>query len=116
MPNPIPRRRACGINVIAFARLIDVLNSTVLGLTREELAAEIGVTTGTLGRWLRLLQRHVYIISWRPAGRAGPPTARWGWGLPAFSAPMPRPKTNAEHSRAHRQRRALLADRATTTA
>lgn len=105
------RAKRRGINNIAFAALLRALNERPR--TRRELCEIVGVTDGTLGRWMALLaaQRLVYVDSWRRAGPTGL-VALWCWGYMRDSEPKPPPATVAQHCRRYRARKAAAQERA----
>lgn len=98
------RKTNSNSNAIAFATMCELLNSGVY--TKDELQAKLGVTIGTVTRWMKLLEHRnlVYIESYRIAP-AGAPAARWTWGFEMASAPKPKPMTMAMYSERYRAKK-----------
>jgi predicted transcriptional regulator len=95
-----------GQNPIAFATLCKLLNQKPH--TKAELAEKVGVTSGTIVKWMQLLASSdlVYETEWHRTGTTW--TCRWKWGYPAhlFREVKPKALSVAEYCKRYRRKKA----------
>ena len=108
MAPPIRRTVArSSANAIAFAELCLALNT--FAYSKAELGRIIGVSDGTLKKWLDYLHKRklVHICEYRHDNKYGPHTAIWTWGVELRDVPKPRVKTHSERQLEYIKRKQL---------
>ena len=92
------RVRNVGSTAICFAELCSQLN-TGRPKSRKNLCELVGVTEGTICRWIRLLRNKklIYISKWERPGLAGNWVPCFAWGIGEIDAERPKAMSQREY-------------------
>lgn len=97
-------RHKLAANPIAFGELCYHLNNGYY--TRAQLKELVGITDGTLRKWLTILRRRRLWYVWDyQKNPAGHPTEILAWGFEMCDAPRPKPMTQAQYEERRRMKR-----------
>ena len=96
------------IHIRTFCAMLRMLHDG--DVTKTKLMAELGLGSGTVVKWLRLLGsdqpnragRLVYISGWERPGVRGNWAAQWSYGFEMSDAPKPKAMTQQQYQQRYR--------------
>lgn len=82
-------------------------------VTKSELMTELGLGSGTVVKWLKLLGadepkrrgRLVYVSGWTRPGTRGNYAAQWSYGYEMSDEPKPKPLSPTQYAQRYRSRK-----------
>lgn len=108
---PNSPKYGASLHIRTFCAMLRMLHDG--DVTKTELMDELGLASGTVVKWLKLLGsedqnkpgRLVYVSGWTRPGSRGNYAAQWSYGFEMLDAPKPKPMTSAQYARRYRLRK-----------